>query len=1057
MKKKIFSFMLTVVTLFLLMTALPLTANAADIVDINDSSVFLTQKANDTCTLASVLMMFRRGALINKNTGWKSFTESNYKSKWWSGGLLNTITGEGMVAKRVNTPYAKSPEGKKDVKASSKVYKQQKQLFIDLLSEHPEGVMVWLSWQSTHRHAVLLTDYNENTDTFYCADPAGGYSGKRIKLSSSSLATLTYAGSYTKKSSNTQEDVLAHVWAYWSITSGIEYCSHTTADGNPNYKTIQQSGGSYIAVCKSCSKEFEPVFVKDECGVYVVTNSEGDLSTAPYKESALACTTQGQHLNIVGYVINAYGNKWYKTDGDTWIYSSYISKSGDLQYTVAFNPKGGSVSPTEQVYAYEGTYGSLPVPTREGYTFAGWYTKSSGGTRITKNSSVKYPDHTLYAYWPSKTSASKRDTVGKGYTTSGSDVSDMQAMLNAVNNAKLTVGGELNTSTTNAVVAYQQKKGLSADGICGPSTWADLMADFKASGSLTITVQPQDYFGQVGSTATFTVEATGSNLTYFWEFKDVGGVWKTSKSTTATATCGITEERNGRKYRCTVTDERGNSTVSEAATLQICDALTIVSQPQDYTGLVDDTAIFTVEASGENLTYFWEFKDVGGAWKTSKATTATATCGIKEERNGRQYRCTITDRQGNSVVSELATLYVKAATLPDSIFSVTTMTTARGITVTWPTSANAVSYRVCRSVDGGDWETVESVCTSTTYEDFDVIAGSIYEYGVLAENECGNSEWTYGERVAAFAVNGVVLVNGKWIYIVNGSQDASFTGLVENETGWWYIRSGEVDFTYTGLVQNEYGWWYVFDGVLDLSFTGLVTNDYGTWFIYNGQLADRYIGLLQDEYGWKYIYNGRFADTYTGLVQNEYGWWYVRNGMLDFSYTGLVENEYGWWYVSGGSLDLSFTGLVTNDYGTWFIYNGQLAVGYTGLVQNGDKWIYVSGGRQDDTYTGLVQNEYGWWYVSGGVLDLSFTGIVTNDYGTWYIYNGQLAVRYTGLVQNGNKWIFISSGRQDDTYTGLVQNDYGWWYVFGGVLDLRFTGTVTNEYGTWNIYNGQVV
>ncbi len=64
---------------------------------------------------------------------------------------------------------------------------------------------------------------------------------------------------------------------------------------------------------------------------------------------------------------------------------------------------------------YDSTYGnnvifrSMPDPTREGYTFDGWYTAKTGGAKITKKSIVQIAeDHTLYAHW---TSASKSYTV----------------------------------------------------------------------------------------------------------------------------------------------------------------------------------------------------------------------------------------------------------------------------------------------------------------------------------------------------------------------------------------------------------------------------------------------------------------------------------------------------------------------------------------------------------------------------------------------------------------------------------------------------------------------
>jgi len=69
-------------------------------------------------------------------------------------------------------------------------------------------------------------------------------------------------------------------------------------------------------------------------------------------------------------------------------------------YTVTFDANGGTVSQTDK-YVYEDeTYGELPVPTNGDKFFLGWYTKKSGGTKVTSETVVELDsDHTLYACW----------------------------------------------------------------------------------------------------------------------------------------------------------------------------------------------------------------------------------------------------------------------------------------------------------------------------------------------------------------------------------------------------------------------------------------------------------------------------------------------------------------------------------------------------------------------------------------------------------------------------------------------------------------------------------
>ena len=52
---------------------------------------------------------------------------------------------------------------------------------------------------------------------------------------------------------------------------------------------------------------------------------------------------------------------------------NYYGAYEPIEYTVTFNPDGGSVTPTSQKVAYMSNYGTLPTPTKANYSFIGWY------------------------------------------------------------------------------------------------------------------------------------------------------------------------------------------------------------------------------------------------------------------------------------------------------------------------------------------------------------------------------------------------------------------------------------------------------------------------------------------------------------------------------------------------------------------------------------------------------------------------------------------------------------------------------------------------------------
>lgn len=68
---------------------------------------------------------------------------------------------------------------------------------------------------------------------------------------------------------------------------------------------------------------------------------------------------------------------------------------------VSLDPNGGTVNTASITVRQDGTYGSLPTPTRSGYSFNGWYTTS--GAKVTSSSEIAYNyDHTLKAHWTEK-------------------------------------------------------------------------------------------------------------------------------------------------------------------------------------------------------------------------------------------------------------------------------------------------------------------------------------------------------------------------------------------------------------------------------------------------------------------------------------------------------------------------------------------------------------------------------------------------------------------------------------------------------------------------------
>ena len=179
--------------------------------------------------------------------------------------------------------------------------------------------------------------------------------------------------------------------------------------------------------------------------------------------------------------------------------------------------------------------------------------------------------------------------------------------------------------------------------------------------SPTIVLQPQSLTVNTGSTATFTISASGKPTpTYQWRFDGTS----LTDETSTTLTINDVQDTNTGSYDVVVTNDVGTVT-SNIATLSVYFnpvppvppsplPPTITEQPLNQTVVVGDGAVFNVNASGESpFAYQW-FKDdteiVGATGNTHIIQTSTLNdAGV--------YKATVTNIAGTTT-SNTATLTV---------------------------------------------------------------------------------------------------------------------------------------------------------------------------------------------------------------------------------------------------------------------------------------------------------------------------------------------------------------------------------------------------------------
>ena len=148
-----------------------------DVPPVSPNEVFLKQPwGSNTCTLVAATMMLRQRALLD-GIDWSTITVDAVRPWAWTvGGLKSSFeyrdTQRGISMAVTRTENIEGRTGNKEY-------------LISMLKKHREGVVVW---DFEKPHAVLLTDYNSLTDTFYCADPAMGVPSGKIRLVDSILS-----------------------------------------------------------------------------------------------------------------------------------------------------------------------------------------------------------------------------------------------------------------------------------------------------------------------------------------------------------------------------------------------------------------------------------------------------------------------------------------------------------------------------------------------------------------------------------------------------------------------------------------------------------------------------------------------------------------------------------------------------------------------------------------------------------------------------------------------------------------------------------------------------
>ena len=215
-----------------------------------------------------------------------------------------------------------------------------------------------------------------------------------------------------------------------------------------------------------------------------------------------------------------------------------------------------------------------------------------------------------------------------------------------------------------------------------------------------ITKQPEDISVVKGNSATFTLEASGTGMTFQWR-KDGTLI---SGATTSSYTIADSNSSDAGTYTCTITNTHG-STVSRTATLVVIAPPTFVQHPVDTNGTANQPVTLFSRATGSGtVNYSWEYSSNDGNY-TAVAIGETFVIQQLAPQYNTTHRKWFKDNLGGwGYITPQGNLYRRGRLSSIGVQFWNTpeqLTNLAVLTLPAPTSANTGYYRAKASNESG--------------------------------------------------------------------------------------------------------------------------------------------------------------------------------------------------------------------------------------------------------------------------------------------------------------------------------------------------------------------
>jgi hypothetical protein len=270
--------------------------------------------------------------------------------------------------------------------------------------------------------------------------------------------------------------------------------------------------------------------------------------------------------------------------------------------------------------------------------------------------------------------------------------------------------------------------------------------------SLSITITPQEASLCPGSSLILTATASGGNLSYQWQ-KNGGNI---SNATSSTYTLENISETDKGKYTCIASNTCGAAS-SNASTLEVKSEAEISNSIPNQSKCMGETALFTINATGTNLSYQWT-KD-GTGTPIAGATNSAFTLTNLKKSDENLYSCIVSNDCGSKSIEPFLLLIESKPTI--NIYPVT-QTKIEGESITYvlnPLGSPPLFYQWKKNnINIPD-------ATGDSYKVASITCGDAGNYSCEISNNCGKITTPVGTLIVngcgIFTVSGTVIYDNK--------------------------------------------------------------------------------------------------------------------------------------------------------------------------------------------------------------------------------------------------------------------------------------------------------